>query len=142
MAFARESGVETNVTMVERDSLSYTAANRVYQNGDYARALTLMDNYLRQYPKGSFRIEALYALGDCSLREGNRAGALAAFEEVGSMPMSEYKVPALQQAAKMPGRGQTLSTGGGFVQNPFNGGDQVADIASALGGYLVRSRRR
>ena len=60
-----------------------------------------MDNYLRQYPKGSFRIEALYALGDCSLREGNRAGALAAFEEVGSMPMSEYKVPALQQAAKM-----------------------------------------
>lgn len=36
VAFARESGVETNVTMVERDSLSYTAANRVYQNGDYA----------------------------------------------------------------------------------------------------------
>ena len=101
VSYAKSSGVEMNVTLVERDSLSFAAANRIYQNGDYAKALNLMDNYLRQNPKGSFRIEALYALGDCSLREGNRQGAIAAFEEVGSMPTSEYKVPALQQAAKM-----------------------------------------
>ena len=136
VAFARESGVETNVTMVERDSLSYTAANRVYQNGDYARALTLMDNYLRQYPKGSFRIEALYALGDCSLREGNRAGALAAFEEVGSMPMSEYKVPALQQAAKMQVEDKHYPQAAALYKTLSTVAIKSADIASALGGYL------
>ena len=74
------------MTVVERDSLSFAAADRVYQSGQYAKALPLMDGYLRQYPKGAYRADALYALGDCSLREGNRAGALAAFEEVAAMP--------------------------------------------------------
>ena len=50
-AFAKQSGIETNVTVVERDSLSFMAANRVYQSRDYTRALPLMDNYLRQYPQ-------------------------------------------------------------------------------------------
>lgn len=98
-AFAKQSGIETNVTVVERDSLSFMAANRVYQSRDYTRALPLMDNYLRQYPQGVYRADALYALGDCSLQAGNRAGALAAFEEVGNMPSNRYQSLALQKAA-------------------------------------------
>ena len=100
-AFAKQSGIETNVTVVERDSLSFMAANRVYQSRDYTRALPLMDNYLRQYPQGVYRADALYALGDCSLQAGNRAGALAAFEEVGNMPSNRYQSLALQKAAAM-----------------------------------------
>ena len=100
-AFAKQSGVETNVTVVERDSLSFAAADRVYQSGQYAKALPLMDGYLRQYPKGAYRADALYALGDCSLREGNRAGALAAFEEVAAMPSNRYQSVALRKAASM-----------------------------------------
>lgn len=36
-AFAKQSGVETNVTVVERDSLSFAAADRVYQSGSMPR---------------------------------------------------------------------------------------------------------
>ena len=60
-----------------------------------------MDGYLRQYPNGAYRADALYALGDCSLREGNRAGALAAFEEVAAMPSNRYQSVALRKAASM-----------------------------------------
>lgn len=137
VSYAKSSGVEMNVTLVERDSLSFAAANRIYQNGDYAKALNLMDNYLRQNPKGSFRIEALYALGDCSLREGNRQGAIAAFEEVGSMPTSEYKVPALQQAAKMQLEDKNYSQAAALYKSLSKVAVKSTDIAAALDGYMT-----
>lgn len=100
-AFARQSGVETNVDVVERDSLSFAAADRIYQAGTYAKALPLMKTYLQQYPRGAYRVDALYAVADCSLHAGDRPAALAAFLEAGAMPLSRYKGPALQQAAKI-----------------------------------------
>ncbi len=136
MAYAKETGVETNVGAIERDSLSFAAADRVYQGGNSARALSLMDNYLREFPKGVYRADALYALGDCSLKEGNRAGALAAFEEVGSMPSNKYKVQALQQAARMRAEDKDHVAAAALYRELSSVSDRSQVITEALSGYL------
>ncbi|WP_300286427.1 tetratricopeptide repeat protein [uncultured Alistipes sp.] len=135
-AYAQKSGIETNVTVVERDSLNFVAADKVYQNGDYARALPLMDNYLRQYPKGVYRADALYALGDCSLHEGNRAAALAAFEEVGAMPSNRYQSLALQKAASMRMEDKDYAAAAELYKTLIHTALQKNVIAAALDGYL------
>lgn len=99
--FARSAGIETNVTTVERDALAFEAANRVYQNGDFARARTLMNDYLRNYPRGAHRADALYALGESALAEGRRDEAKTAFVAAGDMPGSIFRSPALQRAARL-----------------------------------------
>lgn len=135
-AYAKETGIETNVGAVERDSLSFAAAERVYQDGNPAKALGLMDNYLRQFPKGVYRADALYALGDCSLKEGNRAGALAAFEEVGSMPSNKYKAQALQQAARMRSEDKDHEAAAALYRELIAVGNRSQVISEALSGYL------
>lgn len=134
--FAKRSGIETNVTVVERDSLQFAAANNVYLNNNYQKALSLMDNYLRQYPRGAYRADALYALGDCSLHEGNRPAALAAFEEVGGMPSNRYQALALQKAASMRMEDKEYPAAAALYKALSAVSTQKAVIAEALDGYL------
>lgn len=136
LAFAQKSGFETDVSAVERDSLSFAAADRVYQNRDYARALNLMDSYLQKYPQGVYRADALYALGDCSLQEGNRAGALAAFEEVGAMPSNRYQVMALQKAASMRMEDKEYAAAADLYKRLSMTALQKSTVVEALTGYL------
>ena len=135
-AFARASGVETDMTVVGRDSLSFAAADRVYQSGDYARALTLMTNYLDQYERGAYRADALYAVGDCSLRAGDRAGALAAFREVGAMPYSRYRTSALRSAAGIEFDEGLFHDAAGTYRKMAETSMQTAMTREALAGYL------
>ena len=116
--------------------LTSSLPTSVYQNGDYGRALSLMDNYLRQYPKGSYRADALYALGDCSLHEGNRAAALAAFEEVAAMPSNRYQSLALQKAASMRMEDKDYAAAAELYKTLSHTALQKNVIASALDGYL------
>ncbi len=135
-AYAKQAGVETSSGALERDSLSFAAAERVYQSGNSERALTLMDNYLGQYPKGVYRADALYALGDCSLQQGNRAGALAAFEEVASLPSNKYKEQALQRAAKMRAEDGNHAEAAALYHELSKHSSRSAVVSEALTGYL------
>lgn len=137
--FAQSSGIETNITIVERDSLSYEAARRVYESGAHARALPLMDTYLRQFPRGAYRVDALYALGDCSLAEGNRQAAKSAFAEVGGMPESKYKSAALQKAARMEAEDGNYAAAAGLYRTLGSTSTQTPVITEALSGYLRNS---
>ncbi|MDD3108822.1 MAG: tetratricopeptide repeat protein, partial [Alistipes sp.] len=136
LTFAKKSGVETNVAVTERDSLMYIAADRVYQSRDYAKALSLMDNYLRQYPQGAYRADALYALGDCSLQAGNPAAALSALEEVGAMPSNRYQIPALRKAATLRMDEKNYPAAAALYKQLSTVATQKNIIIEALDGYL------
>lgn len=138
-AFARQSGIETNVTVVERDSLTFAAANRIYQGGNYNRALPLMKSYLEQFPRGAYRVDALYAVGDASLNEGDRPAALAAFAEVGAIPGTRYRSPALRQAARIQSENKDYAAAAATYRELANTATQAETAAEALGGYLRSS---
>ena len=139
VAYAKESGVETNISAVERDSLTYAAADRVYQSRDYSRALKLMDNYIKQYPNGSYRADALYALGDCAEHAGDHSTALAAYEKVGNMPSNSYQNTALQKAATLRMNNKEYAAAAALYKKLSETASQRNMVIEALTGYLDAS---
>lgn len=63
--YASKVGMESDLTQLKRDSLSFAAAQKVYLREKGSTAIQSLRSYLNSYPKGSYVAEALYFLGDC-----------------------------------------------------------------------------
>lgn len=81
-AYANSLGSLGNVSLSERDSLSYTASEKLYMSGDCQRALQTLGKYLEEFPRGNFVINAHYYMGDCYQHTGQYDKALESFSVV------------------------------------------------------------
>lgn len=81
-AYAERLGSLGSVSMAEKDSLSYIAAERLYMSGDCQRSIQNLEKYLDEFPKGNFVLNANYYLGDCFRKIGQLEKALNAFNQV------------------------------------------------------------
>lgn len=87
-AFASESGAETDISAMQRDSLAFAAAA-----GGGGRAF---ETYLAKYPNGAYRAEALYRAAEAA------AEPLVAVEhlsELAAMPYNAFTVRGLERLA-------------------------------------------
>ncbi len=100
-AFAEQNGIETNAGVVERDSLTYAVAERIYLTGDYRRACPLLEKYLSQYPKGAYVPNATYYVAECNMQTGDREAALAGYERTAAMPLNPFTINALLKAGNL-----------------------------------------
>ncbi len=82
-----------------RDSLSFKAAIAPYEQGDYARAIQQLTDYLRKFPNGSHALEALYARGDSYLALKQYSQAFKDYQKVIARGKSRYYLRALEKAA-------------------------------------------
>ncbi|MEJ7675371.1 MAG: tetratricopeptide repeat protein [Chitinophagaceae bacterium] len=64
--FLKRSGKTISVS--EADSLTYSAADLKYNNGDCANAIAGFNNYLSRYPDGSFALQAYYLRSECYVK--------------------------------------------------------------------------
>lgn len=99
--FVTAAGVETNQIVVERDSLSFAAAEKIYLGGNATRGLSSMNSYLKNYPRGTYRAAALYYAGDCAQREGDKAQAEKLFTDLTDMYYTEFTVRGLERLSTM-----------------------------------------
>lgn len=90
LAYADQLGSLGNVTMAEKDSLSYIAAERMYMSGNCQKALQSLMQYIEEHPKGNFILNANYYMGDCHYRNKQYDNALAAFNQVIQKPKSPF----------------------------------------------------
>jgi TolA-binding protein len=90
-----------NVDMSEKDSLLFTSAENLYITAKYDKARTAFQNYLSEFPNGSFKPDAQYYLAECLRASGDKDGALKLYIEVTSNPNSQFLEQALIQAASM-----------------------------------------
>lgn len=79
----------------ERDTLTYTAAEKVYMKGDIEEAKMSLNRYLQQYPMGAFRLNAHYYLGIIYNNQNQRDEALAHLREVVAYPDNKYSEEAM-----------------------------------------------
>ncbi len=82
-----------------RDSLSFKAAIAPYEEGDYARAIQQLTDYLRKFPNGSHALEALYSRGDSYLALKQYSQALQDYRKVVERGKSRFYLKALEKAA-------------------------------------------
>ncbi len=97
--YAKTTGVETDLSTVRRDSLTYASAYKLYLSNDKAKAAAALDAYLKDFSKGNYRAAALYYAADTKRRSGNQAGAIANLEELSGIYANEFTVPGLEKLA-------------------------------------------
>lgn len=98
-AYAKSVGIETDLGQLQRDSLAFVSAQKVYLSGDRARAASALDNYVANYPKGVYIGEALYFSGENALAAGNSEKAAGYYRQLSGMPDNEFTSRGLKRLA-------------------------------------------
>ena len=90
-----------NISVSEADSLTYSAAELKYNNGDCANAISGFTNYLNQYPEGSFNLQSYYLRSDCYLKSKDFKNAVQGFDIVANKGGGKFTEPAALGAARI-----------------------------------------
>ena len=99
--YAQRAGLESNVSEMTRDSLSYAAAQALYLDNKTQEAAVSLRNYLNNYPKGYYRNDALFFLSDCHVRDGRDEEAIASLSELAAQGHTQYSERVLERLATM-----------------------------------------
>ncbi|WP_159517391.1 tetratricopeptide repeat protein [Sunxiuqinia indica] len=99
-AYTQRLGSGVQVTVSEQDSLTYLSAEKLYMAKD-SKAKAQLEKYLRQYPSGSFSLNAHFYLGELRYSEKEYALALKDYEYVLSKEDNIFTEPALEKAAEL-----------------------------------------
>ena len=99
--YAARAGIESDLTALSRDSLSFAAAQKLYLDGDRTAATRALNSYVETYPKGSYRTDALYYLSDCYLVADNRERAIETLTALADQGKTPYTVPVLEKLSEL-----------------------------------------
>jgi tetratricopeptide (TPR) repeat protein len=94
-------GIGRDITLSEQDSLSYTAAEMVYMQGNCEETVMAFKDYLDAFPNGRFLLNAHYYKGDCQLKLGQNEEALESLDYIIGQPRNMFTEPALEAASKI-----------------------------------------
>ncbi len=90
-----------NVDMSQKDSLMYTSGENLYMTAQYDKAKSAFQDYLSEFPDGSFRQNAQYYLAEILRTSGSKDEALKLYTDVASAPNSQFLEQSLGQAAAL-----------------------------------------
>lgn len=90
-----------NISVTEADSLTYASAEIKYNANDCAAAIAGFNNYLSQYPGGSFALEANYFRSECYNKNKDWTNALTGYSYVNGKGLSRYFEKATLEAARI-----------------------------------------
>ena len=100
-AYAEKSGVEGDLSHHTRDSLSFAAAQSLYladRSEDAARSLR---SYLKSFPKGAYRSDALYFMCNCYHDLKDTKLEMETLKELTEQGSNSYTAEALSRLAPM-----------------------------------------
>ncbi len=98
-AYAKTQDSFGDIDQSQRDSLLYMSGENLYISGNCTRASEIFRNYLKEFQNGSFRINAMFYLAECLNSSGNSNEALSLYQEVISIPNSQFLEQALTGAS-------------------------------------------
>ena len=99
--YAANAGVESDLSNMSRDSLTFESAQRIYVAGRTAEAVAPLERYLTDFPKGYHRDDALFYLSDCYLRNGDSDKAVVSLKTLADAPNNQYTLRVLEKLAPL-----------------------------------------
>lgn len=87
------------ISAFSKDSINYRIGEIQYQNGNYDRAITAFDDYLKAYSQGYYRLNARYFRGESLSLLKNYSRALNDYEVIIAEGFSDYYERATKKAA-------------------------------------------
>ncbi|MDP4262344.1 MAG: tetratricopeptide repeat protein [Bacteroidota bacterium] len=98
-AFMRQAGRPISVTT--EDSLTWSAAETQYSNGNTAAALGAITAYLQKFPNGVYAIDASFYKGEIYNVKKDWNNALSGYETVAANAPNQYAEKAILAAARI-----------------------------------------
>lgn len=99
--YAKKSGVETDLGALQRDSLTFISAEKVYLSGNPNRATKALSEYLSAHPDGRYTPTALYYLSDCYIQTSVADSAIAVLSQLSALKQNDYTVRGLEKLASL-----------------------------------------
>ncbi|MCC8088132.1 MAG: tetratricopeptide repeat protein [Rikenellaceae bacterium] len=134
--YANNNNIETNVSVVERDSLTFTVAERIYLQGDSKRAYPLFEKYLEQYPRGNYVPNATYYISETAFNDGDADLALRGFESIINMPVNTFTINSVENAAKIYYQKENYEKSADLYRRLVETASNRTVIIDGLAGYL------
>ena len=97
-AFA-ESVPGFSVSVGQKDTILYNAAENIYATGQYDKAADAFQKYITTYPEGLYTLKAKYLRAECFSLQKKYEEALTGYELVIDAGPGAYYAPALYKAA-------------------------------------------
>ena len=92
----------SNKTAAREDSISYTAAERQYINGNYPQAISGLKVYLEKFSKGGrYSTTAQYYLADSYYHSGDKVNALTAYQSLLKISGNQYTEEAVLRCSEI-----------------------------------------
>lgn len=127
-AYIQQKSPQENINQIEKDSLTYLSAERVYMTANWQKAADLLNNYLKENPNGRFVLNANYYLADSYLRLQKKDSALQHFSFVGEQAKNIFTENALLNAAELSFEKELYST----AYQLFNKLENLAEVKANL----------
>lgn len=100
-SYAEKAGMESDLTALKRDSLSFAAARNFYLAGQTDAAQKSLRSYVKSYPKGYYMTDALYFLSDCYLRAGQTDEAIESLAELAQQGAGAYAQTVFEKLSEL-----------------------------------------
>lgn len=134
--YAKSRGNLGNVDIAERDSLTYTAAEKVYMSGNWTEASGLFDSYLYKYPNGKFLLNATYYRGDCNLKLNNIQQANTDFMTIANRPKNIFTETAILNVATIAEKNKDYTTAYDYFKKLEDNADTKSNLIVAREGQM------
>ena len=135
--YANKVGVAGDVNALERDSLSYTAAQKLYLDNRTADAAVSFKNYLNNYPNGHFQNDALFFLSDCYVRDGREADAIETLSKLADQGRTQYSERVLDRLSSMCYKSERWELAAKSYRKLYDESADAAVRKSAASGYVA-----
>ena len=128
--------MESDLTAMSRDSLSFAAAQKLYLAGQTDAAAKSLRSYVRSYPKGYYLNDALYFLSDCYLRTGQRGDAIETLTELAGQGTNQYSVTVLEKLSELTYEDKRYDEAAAAFRKLYDVTTTVAGREDAMTGYV------
>lgn len=134
--YATSVGMTDDIGAMQRDSLGFVAAQKIYIAGDKATASAAFDTYLAENPDGLYSAAALYYAADCRVAEGDAAGAMELLGRLTAMYYNPYTQRGYEKMASVASQGNDHSVAAAAYKQLAAMASTPAKRKEALKGYM------
>ena len=134
-AYAERTGVECDLSVMARDSLSFRAAQNIYLANRTSEAISHLKEYLTSYPKGYYTNDALFCLSDCYLKSDSLDRAVESMKLLAEQPQNQYTVPVVEKLARVTFDNKMFEESTQAFRRMYDVVDSAASRTEAANGY-------
>lgn len=134
-AYAERTGVECDLSLMTRDSLSFRSAQNIYLAERIPEAISHLKSYLQSYPKGYYTNDALFCLSDCYLKCDSLDNAVEQMKILVEQPQNQYTVPVVEKLARVTFNNKMYDESAAAFRRMYGVVDNSASRVEASSGY-------